>query len=62
MALRAFRDPVGVVLRAGRAGRLVVLAGGRRPTFVPVDLDDPEYARSITLRPRRPLRMRLLAR
>jgi cytochrome P450 len=38
-AVRAFRDPVGLVEDAGRQGGLVRLTGGRRPVFVVTSSD-----------------------
>ncbi len=43
-AIRAFRDPVGLVAEAGRRSDLAELTGGRRPTFV---VSSPDLAREV---------------
>jgi cytochrome P450 len=43
-AVRAFRDPVGLVADAGRGGDIVRLLGGRRPTFV---VTSPDLAKDV---------------
>jgi len=43
-AVRAFRDPVGLLVRTGRQGDLVPLTGGRRPTLV---VTSPDLAREV---------------
>jgi cytochrome P450 len=43
-AVRAFRDPVGLLVRTGRQGDLVRLTGGRRPAFV---VTSPDLAREV---------------